>query len=137
MSAPTLSIYCCGCQEKVNARLTNGIEVYPNRADLAVLPFWRCDACGNWVGCHHKTNARTRPLDNIPTAPLRSMRISIHGILDPLWKQGRMARGVVYRILAKELGVSSYHTAEIKTIEEAHKVYAAVKRLARTMKESA
>lgn len=133
----TIRVFCCGCQKDVEPRLTTGSEVYPTRPDLAGLPFWRCDTCGNWVGCHHKTNARTRPLGNIPTAPLRSMRISIHGILDPLWKQGRMARGVVYRIQAKELGVASYRTAEIRSIEEAHKVYDVVKRIARSMKESA
>ena len=56
------SIFCCGCQRKVDARLTNGEEMYPHRYDLANLPFWKCDVCQNFVGCHHKTKNRTKPL---------------------------------------------------------------------------
>ena len=44
-------ILCCGCGgEKVQARLTHGSEIYPHRKDLYSLPFWKCDACGNFVG---------------------------------------------------------------------------------------
>lgn len=129
MSA-TRSIYCCGCQAEVDARLTDGGEVYPHRTDLHGLPFWKCDACGNHVGCHHKTKDRTRPLGNIPTKELKNARQHIHRILDPIWQQGKMPRGKVYATLARELGLKEYHTAEIKTVEEARKVYAVVKGLA-------
>ena len=125
-----LSLYCCGCQKDVMARLTHGGEVYPHREDLADLPVWRCDGCKNWVGCHHKTKNRIRPLGNIPTREIKNARQHIHRILDPIWKSGQMPRGKVYAILAKELGLKEYHTAEIKTVEEARKVYAAVKRIA-------
>jgi hypothetical protein len=67
-------IYCCGCESAVQARLTDGREIYPHRPDLADLPFWKCDGCGNHVGCHHKTNDRTRPLGNIPTPEIRIAR---------------------------------------------------------------
>lgn len=43
------TIFCCGCQTDVQARLTSGREVYPHRDDLASLPFWKCDGCGNTV----------------------------------------------------------------------------------------
>jgi hypothetical protein len=49
-------IFCCECREKVNARLTEGEEIYPHREDLKDLPFWICDKCKNFVGCHHKTD---------------------------------------------------------------------------------
>lgn len=129
MSANSHSLYCCGCKKDVEARLTNGSEVYPHREDLADLPFWKCDGCNNWVGCHHQTKDRTRPLGNIPTREIKNARQHIHRILDPIWKTGKMSRGDVYAILAKELGLKEYHTAEIKTVEEARKVYAAVKRI--------
>jgi hypothetical protein len=61
---------------------------------------------------------------------LKNARQHIHRILDPIWKQGKMPRGKVYAKLAKELGISEYHTAEIRTIEEARRVYAIVKMLA-------
>jgi hypothetical protein len=129
-SASPLVLYCCGCQKDVQARLTDGREVYPHRPDLAGLPFWKCDGCGNHVGCHHKTRNRTRPLGNIPTKELRNARQHIHKVLDPIWQSGKMPRGKVYAKLAEQLGLAEYHTAEIKTVEEARKVYAIVKELA-------
>lgn len=122
-------IYCCGCKTEISARLTTGKEVYPHRDDLFNLPFWKCDICKNYVGCHHKTAERTKPLGNIPTKELKSARQHIHKILDPLWKNKIMPRGKVYGIISEKLGYS-YHTAEIKTVEEARKVYAIVKELA-------
>ena len=123
-------VHCYGCHAAVPARLTDGREVYPDRGDLAGLPFWKCDGCGNHVGCHHKTRDRTRPLGNIPTRELRNARRHIHRILDPVWQQGRVPRGKLYAAIARELGVAEYHTAEIKTVEDARQAYAVVKGLA-------
>lgn len=123
-------IYCCGCGNNVNARLTNGAEIYPHRADLAALPFWKCDQCGNHVGCHHKTANRTRPLGCIPTPELKAARQHIHALIDPIWQSGKMGRKELYRKLSDEIGWK-YHTAKIRSIEEARKVYAAARRYAR------
>ena len=120
-------IYCCACQKMMEARLTNGKEIYPHRPDLADLPFWKCDACGNYVGCHHKTKDRTHPLGNIATPEIRNARQHIHRILDPLWHgKGSKFRQEVYDRLSELVGWK-YHTAKIRTIEEARSVYAAVK----------
>ncbi len=126
----SLIVHCCGCQKDVSPRLTDGREIYPHRDDLFSLPFWKCDGCGNHVGCHHKTKDRTKPLGNIPTKEIRNARQHIHKILDPIWKEKRMPRGKVYAIIARELGCEQYHTAEIKSLEEARKVYAIVKGIA-------
>lgn len=123
-------IHCCQCQTKVDARLTNGAEIYPHREDLYDLPFWKCDACGNHVGCHHKTRDRTRPLGNIPNKEIRNARQHIHRILDPLWKEGRIKRGALYDKLSAALGYE-YHTAEIANLTEARRVYLLVKDLAK------
>lgn len=123
------SIFCCACQHEVNARLTTGTEIYPHRPDLASLPFWRCDTCRNYVGCHHKTSDRTRPLGNIPTAEIRKARQHIHAILDPIWKSGKMRRREVYERVSKHIG-RSYHTSEIRSIEEARTVYEFVREMA-------
>lgn len=131
MSEATLAIYCCGCKRQIEARLTSGAEIYPHRDDLGSLPFWRCDACGNYVGCHHKTANRTRPLGNIPTKELRDARQHIHRLIDPIWQRGRMSRGKIYAVLAKDLGLKEYHTAEIETIEEAREAYVVARRLSR------
>jgi hypothetical protein len=121
----THNLYCCGCSRDVSARLTDGCEVYPHRPDLHGLPFWKCDTCGNHVGCHHKTSDRTRPLGVIPTPEMKRARQHIHAILDPLWKSGHLKRGQVYARLQEALG-HPYHTAELRTIEEARTVYRAV-----------
>ena len=126
----TRQIYCCGCAGNVRARLTDGAEIYPHRRDLASLPFWKCDACGNHVGCHHKTPARTEPLGCIPTQEIRQARRHIHAILDPLWKGKKNARSRVYGKLAARLGLKEYHTADIRSVDQARDVYRAVKEIA-------
>lgn len=122
-------LWCCGCQTNVEARLTDGKEVYPHRDDLHDLPFWKCDACKNTVGCHHKTPDRTKPLGNIPTKELKKARQHIHAILDPIWKNGAMPRGKVYARLSCRLGYD-YHTGEIKSIDEARTIYRTVREIA-------
>ncbi len=117
-----MEIFCTGCEKKVKARLTSGSEIYPHRLDLYGLPFWKCDQCGNFVGCHHKTEDKTRPLGCIPTPELKEARKHIHRILDPLWKTEGMSRKAIYQRLSEELGWK-YHTAKLRNIEEAREVY--------------
>lgn len=122
------SIYCCGCKKEVYARLTSGREIYPHRDDLYDLPFWKCEECGCYVGCHHKTSERTKPLGNMPTKEIRAVRMAIHRILDPMWmnagrgKDRMIARARIYNKISSEIGYQ-YHTGEIKTVEEAKRVY--------------
>ena len=115
-------LHCCGCGQDVRPRLTDGAEIYPHRADLASLPFWKCDDCGNHVGCHHKTADRTKPLGCIPTPEIRNARSHLHALIDPVWKSGKMKRGQIYAHLSKALG-RQFHTADIRTVEEAREVY--------------
>lgn len=117
-----MRIYCCGCGEKVEARLTSGKEIYPHRQDLGDLSFWKCDKCGNSVGCHHKTNNPTRPLGCIPTPEIKNARRKIHEILDPIWQSGAISRKELYYKLSARTG-RKYHTANIRSIEEARAVY--------------
>lgn len=124
----TREIYCCGCGDKVEARLTDGEEIYPHRDNLKYLPFWKCDTCGNYVGCHWKTNNPTYPLGVIPTPELRKARKHIHALLDPLWKSGKAKRAIIYSKLTAALGWK-YHTANIRSIEEARKVYKLIKEI--------
>ena len=117
-----MEIMCCGCDERVQARLTDGSEIYQHREDLYSLPFWKCDTCGNFVGCHYKTKNRTAPLGCIPTPELKEARKHIHSLLDPIWQSGEMTRKEVYKRLSDELGWK-YHTAKIRSIGEARNVY--------------
>jgi len=121
-------IRCCGCGDKVEARLTDGTEIYPHRKDLSDLPFWKCDACGNFVGCHHKTENRTRPLGCIPTPEIKNARKHIHAILDPIWKSKQMKRKEIYKLLSDKLGWQ-YHTTSIRSVDEAREVYRLVQNI--------
>jgi hypothetical protein len=125
----TKSIYCCGCKAEVNARLTDGSEVYPHRKDLYSLPFWKCDTCNNFVGCHHKTKDRTRPMGVISTPEVKNARKHIHRILDPIWKgvkRKRSKRKELYKEISNYLGYE-YHTGDIRTVEQARDVYRFIK----------
>ncbi|MBZ5761539.1 DUF3268 family zinc-finger domain-containing protein [Rhizobium sp. VS19-DR104.2] len=115
-------IFCCGCQVEVDAKLVTGAVTYPHRRDLAKLPFWKCDGCGNFVGCHHKTSDRTRPLGVIPTQALKAARQEIHRVIDPIWKSHRLGRTELYGRIARAIGVAEYHTAEIRSVEQAREV---------------
>lgn len=114
-------LHCCGCGKLVTPRLTSGDEIYPHRKDLFEFPFWKCDVCGNFVGCHHKTRNRTKPLGSIPTPEIRELRKKIHALLDPMWKSGGFKRQDIYAALSSALG-RQYHTAEVNTRKEAETV---------------
>ena len=129
-----MDLYCCGCGEEVKAVLITGKDAYPHRQDLFDLPFWRCGVCNNFVGCHHKTKDRTRPLGCIPTKEIKNARIHIHKILDPLWKNGKSTRKEIYSEISKRIGWK-YHTASIRSIEEARDVYKAVRKINLSMIE--
>jgi len=120
-------IWCCDCGFKVKARLTDGKEIYPHREDLYKLPFWICDRCDNFVGCHWKTKDRTRPLGIIPTPAIKNARKHIHALLDPMWKNrdnAKRKRTFLYNIIKERLGSKyDYHTANIISVEEGRKVY--------------
>lgn len=124
----TRTIYCTGCIGDVEARLTDGRERYPHRPDLAHIPFWKCDACGNYVGCHWKTSKPHRPLGCIATPEILDARKKIHALLDPLWKSGKIKRGQAYAHVSKRLGYP-YHNGEIRSIEEARQIYKIVAEL--------
>ena len=126
-----MRIYCCACNSEVEARLTDGKEIYPHRADLANLPFWKCDRCGNFVGCHHKTKNRTKPLGCIPTPEIREARRHIHVQLDEILKTGNINRQKIYKNLSRKLGYE-YHTANIRSLDEARTVYRIIVRLVKS-----
>lgn len=125
------NLYCCGCGSDVQARLTNGREVYPHRRDLAKDLRWKCDGCGNSVGCHKPTD---RPLGCIPDKPMKQARMHIHSLLDPLWKSGQAKRGHLYARLTDVLG-REYHTGELRTLDEARTIYRAVQAIKNELSE--
>lgn len=117
-------IYCCNCGEVVIARLTNGAEIYPNRKDLDVIPLWKHDKCGGYVGCHKNSSSPTKPLGVIPSKEIREYRKKIHQVIDPLWKdkeRPKSVRRTIYRNLSAYLGYE-YHTAELSSVDTCKRI---------------
>lgn len=131
----SIPLWCTGCQSEVQARLTDGQELYPHRPDLYELPFWKCDTCGAYVGCHHKTKNRTAPLGCLASQDIMNARKKIHAILDPLWKSDRIKRGKAYAYVTNRMikltgdQQYQYHNGEIRSLEEARSVYRIVAQL--------
>ncbi len=114
MIPETKAIYCCSCNKEILANKITGEKIYNHREDLYHLIFWQCPFCELYVGSHKETN---EPLGIIPTKEMKDLRIEIHNILDPLWKDGKITRGKIYRRMSGFLK-KEYHTASLSTIEE-------------------
>lgn len=127
-----MKIYCTGCADTVTARLTDGAEMYPQRPDLATIPFWVHDQCGAFVGTHHKTKNKLKPLGFLATPEVKKWRKIIHTTLDPLWRNKLIRRGKAYAHISREIG-RTYHTGEIYSVEEGKQVYEIVKALKRRL----
>lgn len=119
-------IECIECGSNVKARLVTGEEIYPHRSDLYEKTFWKCDTCGNYVGCH--PNSDNKPLGFIPSAEVRKARREIHAILDPLWRSKKIRRVAAYKYISNRVGYD-YHNGELRDIGEARKVYKIVAKL--------
>ncbi|MGI9484760.1 MAG: zinc-finger-containing protein [Geminicoccaceae bacterium] len=64
--------------------LTEGVEIYPHRPDLADKQIWKCDPCQATVGCHPGT---LNPLGHAADEPTRKARSNLHDLrLDLIWK---------------------------------------------------
>lgn len=118
-----MHLYCCGCEKQVVPTLVSGDEVYKGREDLKHKKLWKCDFCGNYVGCHkYKQEEHPRPLGCIPTAEIRKARMHIHEKLDPMWQSKKLTRRQVYAMLSERLGYT-YHTGTLVSIDECRRVY--------------
>ena len=102
----------CNCQTE----LQTGQTIYPHRHDLYKLFFWVCPNCGAYIGCHKKgartkhkgqavTSDGTIPLGIPANASLRKLRMQAHGLFDPIWRGGVIARRKAYAKMAAHLGI--------------------------------
>ena len=95
------AVKCGYCHR--DAKRVGAEKIYPHRPDLRGKWFWECEPCGAYVGCHPAT---TNPLGRLANAELRKAKQSVHRVLDPLWKSGKMKRSAAYAMLAKGLNIS-------------------------------
>jgi len=98
--------YCHGM-----ARLKPSLEVYQGN-DFGMI--YLCDnypqACDAYAGVHQGDYL---PLGQLSNTQLRSLRRSVHRLIDPLWQQKAYSRNVVYGFLAEimELPLLECHVA--------------------------
>src|SRR3990167_7573172 len=88
----------CGSSSSLrsNALIYNGKE-YGNGK------IWLCDrfpACRGSVGTHPDG----KPLGIVPTEEVKKLRIKLHAVIDPLWKDDKKKRGSVYGWLKRIMG---------------------------------
>ena len=67
-----------------------------------------CKPCDAYVGCHQNTR---KALGTMANRELRYWRKRAHAYLDPIWKSGRMKRGVMYAKL-KDIFGKEVHVGE-------------------------
>lgn len=85
---------------KKEAKFGPNEEFYGKRYGKSYLCYY-CLDCRAYVGTHNNTE---KPLGTMANTSLRKMRQHVHGILDPLWKSGKMSRRSVYQMLSDKLG---------------------------------
>ena len=95
-----MRVICPYCGD--DAKMVDGIVIYPHRDDLAHKRFWLCKPCAAWVGCHPGTG---KHLGRLANAELRRAKQSAHAVFDPIWKQREMSRKDAYTWLSSALGI--------------------------------
>lgn len=128
-SSTPIRIFCVECNKMVVPRMVSGNVVYPKSPWLSYKRFWQCVHCKNFVGCHENSNVnKLRPLGVIANKELKKVRIQIHQAIDPMWREGKIKRTEIYAFLSRELGYN-YHTGELRSVDEAERVFKLVEEL--------
>lgn len=109
---------CAECNSAKHVGIAYGNLIYPNRRDLWSYDdgserfWWRCSACGAYVGVHRYT---LKALGTPAGPETRAARARAHAAFDPLWRK-RMrlsglkqnkARSKGYVWLAEQLGIDA------------------------------
>ena len=122
------------------AQLVTGADIYRGSPELASKPYWRCEPCQTWCGCHAGTN---KPLGIPADKATRDARQHVHkDVLDPLWQGAinalgyepedekaraiirNVARKRVYEYLANRMGLTRAEThTGLFSIEQCRQAY--------------
>jgi len=78
----------------------NNKERYGKQYGDSYMCYW-CKDCDSYVGCHQNSK---KPLGSMANKELRQLRIQCHSLIDNLWKNGKMSRKEMYRMLSDKFG---------------------------------
>lgn len=92
--------FCPYCKQ--DAELVKGEKIYGPGYPYSKKPFWLCDGCEAYVGCHPGTQT---PLGSPANKETRKARNAAHAAFDPIWKGKKRGRAQAYALLAKKLGL--------------------------------
>lgn len=110
-------IFCCECQQKVDAVLMQGNEAYPHLGKLLKYKhFWQCPNCKNFVGTYPNSEKHA-PLGTIPNLAMKRARAHTHHVIDKLWKEKLISRQELYNHLSKKFGYD-FHVGHTRTVQE-------------------
>ena len=116
-------VYCCQCKKYITPDTVKGDVIYPALPQFKDKLFYQCRDCKNYCG---RSNAK---LVTIPTPEVRKLRKEVHEIIDPLWKDGMVSRGFVYKCMSDYMGYD-YHNSSLSELNEAKKALRAAKTVA-------
>lgn len=97
---PPSAPVCPYCDRQ--SQLVHGQAIYPHRPDLWAKPFWQCEPCEAYVGCHPGTK---NALGRLANDELRKAKQAAHAAFDPLWRGGQQHRKSAYLWLAERMGM--------------------------------
>lgn len=60
-----------------------------------------CKKCDAYVGCHNNSK---KPLGTMANKELREWRKKTHTTIDPIWRDGVISRGKLYRMMSDHFG---------------------------------
>lgn len=105
-------LICPACGR--GAMLTDSKKIY-NKAGFGLI--WVCQGypwCNSYVGCHKGT---TTPKGELADAETRSLRIKIHSVIDPIWKEKGHSRTELYKELSIKTGRFPFHVGDLNADE--------------------
>lgn len=107
--------YCGGKPVLVNTQSLYKAGYFPGKS-------WLCKPCGAWVGCHKNTII---PLGRLANAELRSWKVKVHVVFDPMWKgDNKPRRFVMYSRLATAMDIPVEHChMGMFTVEQCKQAY--------------
>jgi hypothetical protein len=119
---PPLCPYC-----RRRSELMDSAAVYGEGRSYG--PMWVCARCEAWVGCH-KNSSDYAPLGRLANGPLRKLKMRVHDLLDPWWRDQTVGttffrRKAMYALLAEEMRIPKRecHVADFDDAKCEHAIF--------------
>lgn len=118
-----MNIYCCECQQTVNADNVSGASLFPQSKNKKVLAanFWVCPTCNCHVGCKKGSK---NPKGVIQSKAIKKALQDTHRVIDAMTEIG-FKYGNCTGQITKRLG-HQYRSTDISSVQDAEIALVAV-----------